>query len=153
MIPQKNIDALRIITKKFSEHNLNWVLIGSTALAIHGVDVDVRDIDIKTDQESINKIGELLNEYAIETVHYKESEKFKSIYGLFNISGVQVEIFTDLECKTDGEWEKIPNFDKVVIKKCEEMNIPLIDLHEEYEAYKKLGRIDKANKILEILKK
>jgi hypothetical protein len=152
-IPKQNIEALRIIIDAIKDMNLRWALVGSTALAIHGVGVEVHDIDINTDPKSICQIGELLKEYVIEPVHYKETEKFKSIYGLFNIFGVQVEIFTDLECHTDGIWQKISNPHKIIMKEYEGIRIPLIDLREEYEAYKKLGRIDKANKILEVLEK
>ena len=98
---------MKKIVERLKEKNVNWVLTGSTALAIHGVDVTVHDIDIKTDMESADKIADALKEFNIEPMHVKTSPQFKSYYGLFKINDVQVEVFADLEVKRNDEWTNI----------------------------------------------
>jgi len=146
-IPKQNIEALKIIVDKFKGKSINWVLIGSTSLAIQGVNVDVHDIDIKTDIESANRIAHALKEYVIEPMHHKTSEQFKSYYGMFKINNVQIEVMADLETMHDGKWIKVENSRIKVIKRYEDMTLPLLELREEYEAYKRMGRMEKANKI------
>jgi hypothetical protein len=152
-IPIANIMALKKITEKFSGKNIDWVLIGSTSLAIQGVNVEVHDIDIKTDVKNADKIADMLKEYAVEPMHHKNSSQFKSYYGLFKINNVQVEVIADLETMHEGEWIKVENSRVKVIKRYEDMTLPLLELKEEYETYKRMGRMDKANKIKEFIDK
>ncbi|MGV8087056.1 MAG: nucleotidyltransferase domain-containing protein [Candidatus Woesearchaeota archaeon] len=152
-IPIVNIIALKKIVEKFKNKNINWVLTGSTSLAIQGVDVKAKDIDILTDVENADKIAELLKEYVIEPMNYKTSEHFKSYYGKFKISEVEVEVMADLEKKYNNKWIKSERPRIKLIKRFEDMTLPLLELQEECEAYILMGREDKANKILEALEK
>jgi hypothetical protein len=152
-VPIANILALKKIAEKLNGKGLNWVLIGSTALAIQGVDVPVHDIDIMTDMESADKIAIALKEFNIEPMHYKTSAQFKSYYGLFKINEVQVEVFADLETKHNDEWAKTVRSRIIVMQRYEGMTLPLLELREEYEAYKVMGRDEKAKKILEFMEK
>jgi hypothetical protein len=152
-IPDKNISALKIIVDKLSNKNLHWVLVGSTALAIHGVNVKVNDIDILTNINSADKIAKQLKEYIQEPMHYRENSQFKSYHGMFKINGVQVELLADLECIYNNKWIKKKNLGIVVYKDFSNMIIPVLDLKEEYEAYKRMGKNEKANKILEVLQR
>jgi len=152
-IPLTNILALKTIVEKFKGKDIDWVLTGSTALAIHGVDVAVSDIDILTDIENADKIAQALKEYNIEPMHHKTSTQFKSYYGLFKINNVEVEVIADLEKIYNNEWIKAEKSRIREIKRYEGMTLPLLELREEYEAYKNMGRTDKANKILEFIEK
>jgi hypothetical protein len=152
-IPIANILALKKIVDKFNGKNINWVLTGSLALAIHGVDTTINDIDILTDVKSADIIADALKEFKIEPMQYKTSSQFKSYYGLFNINNVKVEVFADLEILQEDEWVQIVKSRIKEIKRFENMTIPLLELREEYEAYKSMGRKEKAKKILEFLEK
>ena len=152
-IPKQNIDALRIIVERFKGKYLNWTLTGSMSLAIQGVDVKAGDIDILTDVENADKISDILKEYTIEPMHYKTSSQFKSYYGLFKINDVQVEVIADLERIYNNEWIKAERPRIKLIKRFEDMTLPLLELQEEYNAYVNMNRLEKANKILETIEK
>lgn len=153
-IPIANIIALKKILEKFKNKNINWVLTGSTSLAIQGVDVKANDIDILTDVENADKIAEILKEYIIEPMHHKTSPQFKSYYGLFKINNVQVEVIADLEQIYNDEWIKAEPRGRIkLMKRFEDMTLPLLELQEEYEAYERMGREDKADKIRKTLEK
>ncbi|MCX6719442.1 MAG: hypothetical protein NTZ38_03665 [Candidatus Taylorbacteria bacterium] len=70
---------------------INWALIGSSNLALQGVDVEAHDTDILTDKEGALSIGKILKESVIEEATYKKSEKYKSYYGKFVINRVESE--------------------------------------------------------------
>ncbi len=152
-IPKENIDALRIIVDKFKGQYINWTLIGSMSLAIQGVNVQAHDIDILTDVENADKIAEILKEFIIEPMHNKTNSQFKSYYGLFKINNVQVEVIADLERIYNNEWIKAERPRIKLIKRFEDMTLPLLELQEEYNAYIAMGRTEKANKILETIER
>lgn len=155
MIPKNNIKTLKILVKKLSNKKINWAIIGSTNLALQGVDVTANDIDILTNKEGAFLIGKLLKEFTIKPIEYKESERFKSYYGLFEINNIKIEIMGDLQYKIPkGDlWSKKSRLSKKIIIKYQGLNIPVISLEQGYIAYSKMGRIEKANKIKEVLDK
>jgi hypothetical protein len=52
--------------------DIEWWLIGSTALAVRGADVMPRDLDLITDAAGAVRLGELLLDYLVEPVQYSE---------------------------------------------------------------------------------
>jgi hypothetical protein len=154
MIPKKNIEVIKFITEKLSHININWALIGSSNLALQGVDVEAHDIDILIDKEGALLIGEILKEFTEKEIKYQESEKFKSYYGKFIIDGVDVEIMGDLLIINPEEniWSQSLNLSEKIYFQIDNIKIPIISLDQEYKAYLKLGRIRKAQKIAEIIK-
>lgn len=151
MISKENIEAIKIITEKLSHDNINWALIGSSNLALQGVDVEAHDIDILTDKEGALLMRKILKEFTKEEIKYKESEKFKSYYGKFIINGVEVEIMGDLSnLNPRGDiWSETTNFSKKIYFQVDDTKVPVISLDQEYQAYLKLGRNEKAQKIAE----
>jgi len=154
-LPKKNIEALKIISKKTENKNLLWVVIGSTNLAMQGVDVKANDIDILTDKKGALEFNKILAEFTVNPVEYKESEKFKSHIGLFKIKGVEVEIIGELKNKIpEGDlWSETTSLSKRTIIQFKGMKIPVIPLEQELFAYTKLGRKEKAEKIRLFLEK
>ncbi|MBU1117403.1 hypothetical protein KKD37_00380 [Patescibacteria group bacterium] len=152
MISKENIEVTKIITEKLSHDNINWALIGSSNLALQGVDVRAHDIDILTDKEGALRIGKLLKEFTKEEVGYKESEKFRSYFGKFIINGIDVEIMGDLlVVNPSGDiWDETTNFlDKKIYFQIDDTEIPIISLDQEYKAYSRQGKEKKAQKIAE----
>lgn len=146
MVPEENYQVLKIIVDRLK--NINWILIGSTNLAVQGVNIKANDIDILTTKEGAYKIEEALHEFCIEPVHYKESTKFNSHYGLFIINGIEIEVMGDIEnFRPKGElWGEKSNFKKHYIE-FHEITIPCAKLEQEYYAYIKMGRFEKAELI------
>ena len=88
----------------------------------------------------------------MESMHFKSNSQFRAYYGLLKIKEVQVELIANLEYMYNDTWIRKENQCILVFKKFANMTIPLLNLKEEYELYKRIGEIEKANKILEVLK-
>lgn len=54
--------------KLIGSNPLHWWVTGSCALALYGVEISPRDIDLVTNYESALKLGELLDDYIYEPV-------------------------------------------------------------------------------------
>lgn len=131
---------------------------GTTSLVLQKIDMNVDDIDILCDKETALACNDLLKEYLVEKVKYKESDKFKSYYGKFRVNNIQVEIMGEWQIlDTKNKWSK--PFDtkndqriKVVINN-EEVFVTTIDtelkmftLMGRWNAYHKTKRQVKENK-------
>jgi len=154
MVSRKIKEALKIVCKKLKGKSIDWVLVGSTNLALQGVDVTPHDIDILTDEKGAFSINELLRDYEVRKVEYKESENLASYLGEFRIDGIKVEVMGDLRIKRpDGTWYK-----ELVIRGAKNANIgetevPLYPLEKELEGYKILGRVEKVREIEKTLRR
>jgi hypothetical protein len=67
------------------------------------------------------------------------------------INDIQVEVMADLETFNNAEWIKLERPRIKLIKRFEDMTLPLLELTEEYEAYIRIGRTEKAQKIKEAI--
>jgi len=63
MVEQKTVETLKVIYEKLKRQEVKWVLTGSTNLALQGLKIKPKDIDILTDKEDAFKINKLLKEY------------------------------------------------------------------------------------------
>jgi hypothetical protein len=145
-----NPDFIRVLEKiyrRLKQKNINWVLTGSLGFAIQGVPTDVNDIDIQTDRDGAYGIERIFSEFITKKVHFLSSERIRSHFGEMIIDGIKVEIMGDIQKKFDnGTWEEKPDLEKYRrFVNIDEMNIPILSLDYEYQAYLKLGRVDKAN--------
>lgn len=50
--------------------DIDWWLVGSAALAVRGIDVRPRDIDLSVDDVGAQKLGEVLLDYLVQPVEY-----------------------------------------------------------------------------------
>ena len=124
-------------------------------MALQGMDMDIHDIDIQTDKDGAYEIENHFSEYVIKPVHYSASERIRSHFGALEMDGIKIEIMGDLQKRLDNQtWEEPV---KVEEHKCwaeiYEMHIPVLSLEYEYQAYLKLGRIEKAEMLREWLMK
>lgn len=60
--------ALATFLKIIENKNIEWWLTGSAALAVRGIDVLPRDIDLTVAEADCEKLGKLLQEYLVEPV-------------------------------------------------------------------------------------
>ena len=140
MINKKLLATLKIIDKKLRRKKVKWVLIGSVSLALQGIKIKAKDIDILTNKKGAFKINKLLKEYEVKPVKISRSKIFGTEYfGTFKIKGVKVEVMGKLK-------KKLPS-QKIV--KIGGISLPVSSLKEELKAYKSL----KKEKILTKLKK
>ena len=154
MIPQIHLQVLRKLYERLKDSNVNWVVTGSLGFVLQGVPVEPHDIDIQTDKEGAYEIERFFSEFVVEPVRFKESERIRSHFGALMIEGVKVEIMGDIQKKVNEEWEPpvdINRYKRFV--QIEGMEIPVLDLEYEYQAYLKLGRVEKAKMLKKFLEK
>ena len=154
MIPQIHLQVLRKLYERLKDSNVNWVVTGSLGFVLQGVPVEPHDIDIQTDKEGAYEIERFFSEFVVEPVRFKESERIRSHFGALMIEGVKVEIMGDIQKKVNDEWEPPVDIDKYKrFVQIEGMEIPVLDLEYEYQAYLKLGRVEKAKMLKKFLEK
>jgi len=61
-------EALEAFAEVAESGGIRWRLAGSAALAIRGIDVLPRDLDLVTDNAGAQKLGDLLSDYLVEPV-------------------------------------------------------------------------------------
>lgn len=118
-------------------------------MALQGLDVEVHDIDIQTDQPGAYAIQDLMFEYVVQPVRYLASEKIRSHLGALDIDGVKVEIMGDVQKLLENQvWEEpvqVEQYRHWI--SFEGLRVPVLSLEYEIEAYRILGRLEKAEKI------
>lgn len=165
MIDKKRKLALKKICERLKDKDINWAIFGSVSLALQGVNVEPRDIDILTDKKGALKIRNALKDYEFKEIKFREDEwkkkregikepiKIKSYYGELEINGIKVEVAGELQKFINEKWTKpqIPKERKLI--KVNGFGVPIIPLERELEAYRELGRKEKAKKIKKFLKR
>jgi len=151
MIEAQYLAALRAICSCLKDCQAIWVVTGSLGMAVQGVDLIVHDIDIQTDRLGAFEIESRFPEHIVEPVHYSQSERIRSYFGRLEMDSVKVEIMGDLQKRIDEKtWEEPVNVEShrrwVTV---DGLRVSVLSLEYEYQAYLRLGRVEKA----EILRK
>jgi len=143
---QQALDTLRVIYAHLADSKVIWVVTGSLGMALQGVKVEVHDIDLQTDPAGVYEIERLLSEFVTIPVRYVASERIRSHLGKLEINDVKVEIIGGVQKRLDDEtWEepvRVESYRRWV--ELEGMRIPVLSLAYEYQAYLRMGRIEKA---------
>jgi hypothetical protein len=147
------LNVFKIIYKKLKNKKINWIITGSFSFVIRGLYSRIGDIEIQTDSYGAYEIEKLFINNIIDKVKYKISENIRSHFGRLRINNIDVEIMGDIEKKINNEWVGPPNInDLKEYVNYKNMKIPVLPLEYEYNAYINLGRIEKANKIKELIR-
>ena len=150
MIIQK--EYIEILKTLYKELIKTWVLTGSLSFAIRGLDTSIGDIDIQTDKHGAYELQKIFKKYREINVEFKQTEKIRSYFGSIKMKNIKIEIMGDIEKKIKNEWTTAP--DLVLLKENIEflgMKIPVLPIEYEVDAYFNMGRIDKANKLKELI--
>ncbi len=145
------MSVLRKIHNRLSSTDVNWAVTGSMGFALQGVPVKPNDIDIQTGRRGAFEMERIFSTYVVKPVRFSSTERIRSYFGILMIDGIKVEIMGDVQKKLkDGTWEEpvdVTKYRRIV--EVEGMKIPVLSLEYEYQAYLKLGRVERA----ELLKK
>jgi SAM-dependent methyltransferase len=139
--------ALAGIARALDEAGVRFIVSGGTTLALHGIPIAVRDIDLLTDREGAYRFQELFSAQAIQPVRYVESANYCSHFGRFDIDGVTVEVMAELEWREGARWLPISAGTKTQIE-VEDVLAPVTWPEEEFLAYIRRGRLERAAQIL-----
>ncbi|MFW9905249.1 MAG: nucleotidyltransferase domain-containing protein [Candidatus Thorarchaeota archaeon] len=147
MIDPSHIKVLKFIIDHLESKNITWAITGSLSMALQGVPVIPNDIDIQTDEIGAYEIEKLFKDYVTRPITFYGDPSIKSHFGSITIFGIQVEIMGGVQkLLPNGTWE--PPIDiqphRQLIK-LKGMDIPVLSLKYEESAYRKLGRIKRAD--------
>jgi len=141
MIENKLLTALKLLTKKLEGKNIKWIVVGSLSLALQGVKIKPKDIDILTNRKGAYRINSILKEYEVKPVKFEKSKIFSSYLGKFRIKKVKVEVMGNLKARVNGKWVSLmsrlkhPQYVKIKNAK-----IPVSRLEEQLKVYAKIKR-------------
>jgi len=152
-LPAAHVRALEVILRRIPAGEVLWVLTGSAGLRLQGVDIPVNDLDLQGDAESVYIIEQRLAEFVHTPVHTWESERTRSLDGRAELEGVEVELIGDIAKRgADGEWEPPTDLSRRIFIEWRGMNVPVLPLEIEAEAYAAMGRVGKAGIIRAAIK-
>lgn len=141
-----NIDDLqktiRLIVDRICSMDQPWAFTGSLGMAIQGLSLPVHDIDIQTNKAGAYEIQDMLSSCLVSPVRYRESDKIRSYFGLFQLDEIRIEVMGDIEkLSPDGKWIGPSELHSIIkYVNFEELTLPVLDLSYEREAYQMLGR-------------
>ena len=146
MLTGNYLAALHIIYEQLKNTDINWVITGSVGFVLQGVETAVHDIDLQTDRDGAYDIERIFANYILRPVQFSSTDSIRSHFGAFELNGIKVEIMGDIQKRLDDQsWEAPPDLNKL---KCwierDGMRLPVLSLAYEYQAYLKLGRVEKA---------
>jgi hypothetical protein len=97
-------DALRVLVESLRDLPEPWLVSGSTAVLLHGVDVKPGDIDVESTAAGARSIGARLQRYEEEPVIFRGTSVVRSHFGRFRISGIPIEVMGDLQIRMANGW-------------------------------------------------
>jgi len=121
--------------------DFQYAFRGTASLVLQGIQMNVEDIDIVGNEEAALACNDLLAKYLVEEVTFKESAKFKSYFGKFEVEGIPVEVMGEWQIKdTKGRWNE--PFDASA-RKLISLNgdkVYVTSIEEELAVFAKMGR-------------
>jgi hypothetical protein len=146
MVSSAHLIVLRKLDARLAETDINWALTGSTSFALQGVPVEPNDIDIQTDANGAYAIEQLFPEFITRKVAFSATDRIRSHFGALEIDGLKVEIMGDIEKRLDDDtWQAPPDLNQHrQFVDVAGMRIPVLSLEYETEAYRIMGRIERA---------
>ncbi len=146
MIPAPYADVLRRVARSLTDLPVAWAITGSTGMALQGVQLEVHDVDLQTSAAGAYAIGERLAAWAVTPVCERIAPHIRSHLGVFEIDGLKVEVMGGLQKRVEGVWE--PPVDIGPLRcwvRRGDVTLPVLSLVYEEQAYRKLGRIERAD--------
>lgn len=125
-----------------------WALTGSAGLRLQGVDIQIHDLDIHSNEKTIYILEQHLTQFMKTPVHYWESGGMRSLDGKVEIENIAIEILANIaHKKPDGTWTSYTDFSHLNWLDYHGLQIPTFPLEDELEVYESMGRTDKATLI------
>jgi hypothetical protein len=135
-IPAGMVEVLLLLRETFKDYHIKWVLVGSTCLALQGIDLPAHDIDIITNANDAQACNEILEENLRVPVAWGETANYASFFGQFSINSIQVEIMGDLQVWQCGEWVPLVSYlVKPILIKLVGQLIPVSSLKDQLVGY------------------
>jgi len=145
MVPIAHRRALEAICDGLSCSALPWAVTGSVALALQGVPVGCRDLDIVTSGAGARQIERLFAQQVVDPVEFGSRDHIRGHLGRLRLREVDVEVLGDVQTlMPDGTWTVPPQLDQNVIwLQLGERQCPVLRLTYLRDVYSAMGRSEK----------
>ena len=145
----KHLRVLRRVCELLEAAEVTWVLTGSLGLALQGIETEVHDIDVQTDAAGALEVERLLGGHVVRPVGLQEDALVRSYLGAAEIDGVEVEIIGDTQKRAPGgPWGPPPDLARLAVNvDAGGVRVPVLPLEYERDAYRAMGRDEKADLI------
>ena len=145
-IGRRHLGVLRRLHKRLEGTDVRWAITGSLHLALRGLPVEVNDIDVRTDEAGAYEMQRLFRPYVTRPVALRCDEAIRSHYGQLLIDGIKVDVMGDVELRDEqGNWQATPELaSETESVDVGGLRIPVRSMESEYQAYERLGRVEKA---------
>lgn len=117
--------------------NADWWVIGSAALALSGIDVEPRDIDVFAASEVIEAARAALNVPAMPS----GSDRFRSqpYFQFFPTGGLEIDFMGGLQVHSAGEWIDLRIESKLLVS-CGKIGLFVPSLDDQVRILTLFGR-------------
>ena len=139
--------VLRQIVQRLDEAEIAHKVVAGAAVALHGVPIPVKDLDLETDANGAYRFQSLFPDRVVEPVALRESETYRSHLGRFAFDGVTVEAMGDLHRREADGWVPTATATQTVVK-LEGTPVHVFWLEEETLAYIRRERMERAAQCL-----
>lgn len=144
-LPKTHTRAMTALLRSIPPDTYVWALTGSAGLRLQGVDVQVHDLDIQTDEQTIYILEQCLAQFMKTPVHFWESAGMHSLDGKAEIENIEIELLANIAHKMpDGTWSTFTDFSRLIWVDSHGLQIPTFPLEDELAAYEAMGRVEKA---------
>ena len=135
--------ALKSIAEALYEKEISFKVVGGTALALRGFQVQVNDLDLEMTLDDAYRFQALFRDYIVDPLELRTSENWHSYIGRFEYKGVMVEVMAELYRRSGQRWVPSFNFTQTTVTLAD-ISIPVLELEEEVMAYIRRGRLERA---------
>jgi aminoglycoside-2''-adenylyltransferase len=155
-LPEKRLpteELLRIVASRLKGISEPWAITGSVGLLLQGIPGTPHDLDLQSSVAGIYEIERVLQLTTTLPVSLSETDPIKSHFGRGTLGGWQIELMGDVHKRSaDGIWVSTPPLASVVTRvRYAGIDLPVLTLEYEAEAYEALGREDQSNRIRSFL--
>jgi S-adenosylmethionine-dependent methyltransferase len=134
--------VLRKLAGELAQAGIGYTLAGSANLALHGVPVNVGDLDLEMNAEDAQHFQERYAADAILPLALRQDEAYRSYFGRYEIDGVMVEVMGDLQRREGGAWKPTSNIHREQLD-LEGVAVQAAWLEEETLANLRRGRLER----------
>lgn len=150
MIPERITSALRVFQSRFDDGKTQWALAGSVAMALHGLPVNPKEIEVVTDKLNLDYIDRVLEKDRVFAPGLHLDERLVRLtMGQYSLPpvGTPLRLLCGLEYRQEsGQWIKAANFQEG--RHFGELGLPLVSLEWLLDYYTYLERPARVNVIL-----
>ncbi len=151
MISEGFQEVIKIINERLRLHKIRWALIGSTNMAIQGMNVTPRDLDIVVQLSDLDKMKSVFSDYNPSEI--KELKPFmeEPAWDIkMIVNNIEVQILGE---KNSGEYVRKLLANQLIKINLAGIEIPCFTLEAEAQTYLETKRQAKADLINNFLRR